>query len=160
MGNVKPIPQGHHTVTPGLTIKGAAAAIEFYKKAFGAIDKGRMTDPSGKSIVHAELLIGDSYIFIGDESPDMGNKSPATLGGSPVALHIYTEDADAMFNRAVAAGAKVAMPLMDAFWGDRYGRVTDPFGHTWGIGTHKEDLTEAEIGKRAQAFYAEMAAKK
>lgn len=153
MSTVQPIPPGHHTVTPGLTVRDAARAIEFYKRAFGAVEKGRMNGPGGM-IVHAEIKIGDSIVFLGDEMPGMGNPSPQKLGGTTVALHIYTEDVDAMYKRAIEAGATERMPLADQFWGDRYGQVTDPFGHAWGIATHKEDLTEAQMMERMKATMA------
>jgi len=140
MANAKPIPEGHHTITPGLVVKGGRKAIDFYKAAFDAKERGVMLGPNG-GVMHAELLIGNSLIFLGDEVPEMGAVSPQTLGGCPVTLNIYTEDCDAVFNRAVAAGATVTMPLADMFWGDRYGKLTDPFGHQWGIATHQEDLS-------------------
>lgn len=153
---VKAIPEGFHTLTPHLTVRGAAKAIEFYKRAFGAKVRMRMAGPDGKSIMHAELKIGDSIVFLNDESPDMGCHSPQSLGGTPSALHLYVRNVDAAVKRAVAAGAKVQMPVADMFWGDRYGKVIDPFGHVWGLGTHKEDLTPKEICKRAEAFFAEI----
>ena len=122
-------------------------AIEFYKKAFGAEVKGVMPGPGGK-VMHAEIRIGDSTIMLNDEFPEMGAKSPASIGGSAVTLHVYVPDCDALWNRAVAAGATVTMPLADMFWGDRYGTLTDPYGHKWSIATHKEDLTPEEMGKR------------
>ncbi len=158
MSPVKPIPEGTHTVTPSLTVKGAAQAIEFYKKAFNATEKGRFPGPDGL-IMHAEIRIGDSVLFLVDESPMMGNKSPLTLGGSPTSIQLYVEDCDALFNRAVAAGAKVVMPIADQFWGDRWGQVADPFGHTWGIATHKEDLSRDEMMERSKAAMAQMAKK-
>jgi uncharacterized glyoxalase superfamily protein PhnB len=146
-GKVNPVPPGFHTVSAHLVVRGASEAIEFYKKAFGAEVKGVMPGPGGK-VMHAEIMIGDSAIMLNDEFPEMGAKAPATLGGSPVTLHIYVPDCDALWNRAVAAGAKITMPLADMFWGDRYGTLTDPFGHKWSIATHKEDLTSEEIGRR------------
>jgi PhnB protein len=150
---IKAIPTGFHTLTPHLTVKGADQAIEFYKNAFGAEEIARMPGPDGKSIMHAELKIGDSRLFLCDEYPEMGSKGPQGLGGTPVTLHVYVEDADSFFNQAVAAGAQVNMPLEDMFWGDRYGQVIDPFGHRWSVASHKEDLTPEEIGTRAQAFF-------
>jgi uncharacterized glyoxalase superfamily protein PhnB len=150
---VKPIPEGFHTLTPHLVVKGASEAIEFYKKAFGAKEVGRMPGPDGKSIMHADIVIGDSHLMLVDEFPDMGCLGPQTVGGSPVTIHIYVEDVDAFFKQALAAGAEVKMPLSDMFWGDRYGMVTDPFGHTWSIASHKEDLTLEEIGKRSQSAF-------
>ena len=158
MSPVQPIPAGHHSITPGLTVKGAAKAIEFYKQAFGAVEKGRMPGVDGL-LMHAEIMIGNSYIFLGDEMPGMGNQSPQKLGATTVALHIYTEDADAMFKQAIAAGATERMPIADQFWGDRYGQVTDPFGHVWGIATHKEELTPAQMDERMKAMMAQMAQK-
>jgi PhnB protein len=150
----KAVPEGFHTLTPHLTVKGADQAIEFYKKAFDAEEMMRLPGPDGKSIMHAELKIGDSRVLLAEEFPQMGSGGPLTIGGSPVALHLCVEDADAVFNQAVAAGAKVNMPMGDAFWGDRYGQVTDPFGHRWSLATRKEDLTPVEIGQRAQAFFS------
>lgn len=153
----KPIPEGFHSITPYLAIKGAAEAIDFYKRAFGATERSRMAAPGG-SVVHAEIQIGDSVIMLGEENPQMGAPGPKTLGGSTGGLMIYVEDVDAAFARAVGAGATVQMPVADMFWGDRYGRLVDPFGHLWSIGTHKEDLTPEQIGERAQAWFAKMAA--
>ncbi len=149
--NVKPIPEGYHTVTPYLIIKGAADAIDFYKRAFGAKELFRM-DHDGK-IGHAEIKIGDSPIMLADESPEMGHKSPQTLGGSPISILLYVEDVDALFNQAVAAGGKVDRPLEDKFYGDRGGSLTDPFGHIWHIATHKEDVTPEEMEKRMAAAH-------
>jgi uncharacterized glyoxalase superfamily protein PhnB len=132
-------------------VNGASKAIEFYKKAFGAQEIGRLPGPDGKSIIHADLKIGDSHVFLVDEIPEMDCRGPKTVGGTSVTIHMYVEDADAAFGKAVAAGAQVKMPLSDMFWGDRYGVLADPFGHAWSIATHKEDLTPQEIGKRAQA---------
>lgn len=150
-----PIPEGFRTVSPHLTIKGAADAIEFYKKAFGAEEVCRMTTPDGGALMYAEITIGDSRVMLSEEM-GQGCKSPKTLGGSPVVVHLYVTDCDKSWRQATAAGAEVAFPMMDTFWGDRYGMVTDPFGHCWSIATHKEDLTPEEIGKRAQAFFANM----
>ena len=154
---ISPIPEGFHTLTPYLVIKGASEAIEFYKRAFGAQEKVRMPGPDGKSVMHAELKIGDSPLMLADEFPDMGSLGPHGIGGTSVVIHVYVDDADAVFNQAVAAGAQVKMPLQDMFWGDRYGQITDPFGHRWSVATHKEDLTPEEMGKRAQAAFAECA---
>ncbi len=149
------IPEGFHSVTPSLTVKNAAAAIDFYKKAFGAEELMRLNSPDGK-VAHAELKIGDSIIFLGDEF-DMGfARSPQTLGGTTGALNIYVPDVDQAFERAVKAGAQVRMPVADMFWGDRYGNVADPFGHIWSLATHKEDVSEEELEERAKAFYAKM----
>ncbi len=153
---VPPIPEGCHTVTPYLVVRGADKAIEFYKRAFGAEEVMRMPGPDGRSVMHAEIKIGDSLLFLADEFPGMGCRSPQSLGGATASIHLYVTDADAAFKRAVDAGARVAMPLADMFWGDRYGKVADPFGHEWGIATAKEKLTPEEIGRRAQAFLAQM----
>lgn len=142
--SVKPIPEGYHTLTPFLTVRDAARAIEFYEKAFGAQSRGIMKGPDGK-VMHAELKIGDSIIMLSDEFPDFGALSPQSLKGSPAGLHIYVEDVDAAFDRAVKAGAQVEAPVMDQFWGDRYGRLTDPFGHKWSIATHVRDLSMDEM---------------
>jgi PhnB protein len=150
------IPTGYHTVTPHLTVRGAADAIDFYKRAFGARERGRMPLPDGKTIMHAELQIGDSIVFLADEFPDMGCRAPQTLGGATGALHLYVRDVDHAFRRAVAAGAEVRMPVADMFWGDRYAKVADPFGHEWGLATHKADLSAREIGRRAEAFFSRM----
>jgi uncharacterized glyoxalase superfamily protein PhnB len=159
MSPVKPIPEGHHTITPSLTVKGASDAIEFYKKAFGATEQGRFLGPDGL-IMHAQLKIGDSILFLVDESPMMGNKGPLSLGGTPTSIQLYVEDCDALYNRAVAAGAKVTMPIADQFWGDRWGQVADPFGHSWGISTHKEDMTTDEMIERGKVAMAAMAQQK
>jgi uncharacterized glyoxalase superfamily protein PhnB len=151
---VSPIPEGHHTLTPHLVVKGGMAAIDFYKRAFGAVEAGVMPGPDGQSVMHGELKIGDSMIYLCDEFPMMDTKSPESAGTTTTTIHMYVPDADAAFARAVEAGAKVAMPLMDAFWGDRYGKLTDPFGHSWSIATHKEDLTPEQIGERAAAFFS------
>ncbi|MCU1266903.1 MAG: uncharacterized protein JWM21_3221 [Acidobacteria bacterium] len=151
MGNaVKPIPDGYHSVTPYLIIKGAADAIEFYKKAFGATELFRMPQPDGK-IGHAEIKIGDSPIMLADEFPDMKYLGPQTLGGSAVSLLIYVEDVDAVFNQAIAAGAEQQRPVEDKFYGDRGGSLVDPFGHVWHIATHTEDISPEEMEKRAAA---------
>jgi len=155
---VKPIPDGMHTVTPHLVCAGAADAIAFYQKAFGAVELSRLPGPEGK-LMHASIRIGDSVVMLTDEVPRWGSLGPKSLNGSPVVIHLYVEDADAVFNRAVAAGCKVTMPLMDAFWGDRYGKLLDPFGQEWSIGTHKEDLTPAEMAKRGAAAMAQFGKK-
>src|SRR3954469_17814594 len=135
---VKPIPEGYHSVTPHLIVNNGAAAIDFYKKAFGAVELFRMPAPDGK-IGHAEIKIGDSPVMLADEHPEMGYQGPESLGGSPVSLMIYVEDVDKIFEQAVTAGAKVKEALQDKFYGDRLGTVTDPFGHVWHLATHKED---------------------
>ena len=151
-----PIPKGYHSVTPGLALRDTAAAIEFYKKAFGAKEKSRMPGPDGRTIMHAELQIGDSKVMVGEEMPQMGHLSPQALGGTPVSLYIYVKDADKVFDQAVRAGATVVMPVADMFWGDRYGQIRDPFGHAWALGQHTEDLSEDEIKRRGDAFFAQM----
>jgi PhnB protein len=148
---VKPVPEGYHTVTPYLIIRDAARAIEFYKKVFGAKEMVRMPAPGGK-IGHAEIMIGDSYIMLADESPEMGHNGPQSLGGSPVSIVLYLEDVDAVVGRAVAAGAKLVRPVEDQFYGDRSGGVEDPFGHSWHISTHIEDVSPEEMTKRMDAL--------
>jgi PhnB protein len=148
---VKPIPEGYHTVTPYLYIKGAAKALEFYKKAFGAVELFRMAGPDGR-IGHAEIRIGDSMIMIADEHPEMGVKGPEAYGGTTVGICLYVEDVDTLYKRAIAAGGKEVRPLMDQFYGDRSGTLNDPFGHTWTIATHKEDVPQQEMEKRAQEW--------
>jgi|ERR1043166_4637086 PhnB protein len=147
---VKPIPEGYHSVTPYLIIDGAAEGIEFYKKAFGAVELFRFPTPDGK-IGHAEIKIGDSQIMVADAYPDMGYNGPKSLGGSPVSLMIYIEDVDAVFNAAVQAGATVKEAVSDKFYGDRLGTVIDPFGHVWHLSTHKEDVPLEEMERRAKA---------
>lgn len=144
--SVQPIPPGMHTVTPHLICAGAADAIEFYKKAFDATELSRMPGPDGK-VMHASIRIGDSVIMLNDEMPDWGTLGPKSLRGSPVTVHLYVENADEFFNQAVRAGAKVTMPIADMFWGDRYGKVEDPFGHQWSIGTHVRDVSPEEMEK-------------
>jgi uncharacterized glyoxalase superfamily protein PhnB len=156
MADVKAIPEGHHTLTAHIIVSGGAEAIEFYKKAFGAEEIGRMNGPDGKSVMHAEMKIGDSRLMLADEFPAMGSRSPKSIGGSPVTIHLYVQDVDAVYNRAVAAGATATMPVMDMFWGDRYGKLRDPFGHDWSIATHKKDVSTDEIIKAGQAMFKEM----
>lgn len=152
---VQAIPPGYHSVTPYLVVRDGARAIDFYKQSFGATEIARMGTPDGK-IAHAELKIGDSMIMLSDEM--MGNRSPESLGGSPVSIFLYIENVDSVFNQAVKAGAKSDMPPADMFWGDRYGKLTDPFGHVWGLATHIEDVAPAEMEKRAKESMAKMAA--
>lgn len=152
-GNVPPIPAGYHAVTPYLVVRDAAAAIDFYKAAFGAEEVMRMAEPSGK-VMHAELRIGDSRVMLADECPEMGAKAPDAFGGSPVSLHLYVENVDAVSAQATAAGAKVARPVEDQFYGDRTGTFTDPSGHIWHIATHQEDVAPDEIRRRAEAARA------
>jgi len=151
---VRAIPEGFHSVTPHLTVRGAARAIDFYERAFGAQELGRMPAPGGEKVMHAAVRIANSVVMLNDEFPDMGSRSPEALGGTPVTIHLYVEDVDVVFKRAVAAGATARMPPADMFWGDRYGKVVDPFGHEWSIATHKEDLTPEEMGKRAAAAFS------
>jgi len=158
-GKVKPIPDGCHTVTPHLVVRGAGKALEFYKKAFGARELSCCCGPDGKSVMHAEMQIGNSHVYLCDECPEMGAKSPLAYEGSPVTIHLYVEDADAVFNQAVKAGAEVAMPIADMFWGDRYGALKDPFGHNWSVATHKEDLTPQEMQKRMAETFAQPSCK-
>ena len=143
----KPIPDGYHSVTPTLTVRGAADAIEFYKKAFGAQEIMRFPGLDGKTIMHAEIKIGDSRIMLSDEIPQMNCLSPQSVGGASSGIFLYVENADATFNKAVSAGAKITMPIMDAFWGDRCGVIEDPFGHKWTIATHARDLSFEEMMK-------------
>ena len=153
--SVQAIPKGYHTITPFMTVRDAAHAIEFYKQAFGAKEKGIMKGPEGK-VMHAELVIGDSIIMLADEFPEFGSLSPQSTGGSGTGLHIYIEDVDSAFDRAVKAGATVEMPVADMFWGDRYGKLRDPFGHKWSIGTHKADLSVEEMKKGMDEAMAKM----
>jgi PhnB protein len=151
---VNAVPNGYSTVTPHLKIKGASQAIDFYKKAFGAEERGRMAMPDGK-IAHAELKIGNAIVMLCDEAPQWGVFGPGEKGAG-VGLHLYVEDCDALTARAVAAGAKVTMPLNDTFWGDRFGKVVDPFGHEWSIATHKEDVTPEECARRGKEAMSKM----
>lgn len=147
-GKVRYVPEGYHTATPYLIVKDGAAAIEFYKRAFGARELMRMPDPSGKKVGHAEIKIGDSPIMLADESPEMDARSPQTLGGSPISILLYVEDVDAVVKEAVRAGGKLERPIEDKFYGDRSGSLKDPFGHTWHISTHREDVSPEEMKKR------------
>jgi PhnB protein len=147
---VKPVPEGYHTVTPYLIVKRGTDALEFYVRAFAATERYRMQDPGGK-IRHAEITIGNSCVMLADEHPEIGALGPETIGGSPISIHLYVEDVDAVVGRAVAAGAQLTRPVADQFYGDRVGGVTDPFGHRWFIATHKEDLTPDQLRQRAAA---------
>jgi PhnB protein len=151
---VKPIPDGYHTLSPYLVVRGAAEAMDFYKKAFGATELFRLAMPDGK-IAHAEFRIGDSIFMISDENPGWDTASPQKLGGSAVALHLYVEDADRTFAAAIEAGARESMPVENQFWGDRMGKVVDPFGHRWLIATHVEDVASSELQGRMDAFCGE-----
>src|SRR5688572_24992757 len=144
---VKPIPEGYHSITPYLIIKGAAAAIDYYKKVFGAKETVRMGGPGGM-ISHAELVIGDSMVMLADEHPEMGHRSPKTVGGSSVSLVLYLEDVDTVFRRALGAGAREVRPVANQFYGDRMGSLEDPFGHVWSIATHVEDVPPEEMERR------------
>lgn len=147
--NVKPIPEGVHTITPHLVCAGAADAIEFYKKAFNAVEIHRIPGPGGK-LMHGAIRIGDSMLMLADEFPEWGSKGPKTLAGTPVTIHLYVENVDAVFAQAVAAGATPAMPVADMFWGDRYGMLVDPFGHSWSVATHIKDMTDDEMQEAAK----------
>ena len=154
MNEVKKIPDGYHSITPILIVKDGLKAIEYYKKVFGAIDKGTMMMPDNKSVAHAELMIGDSKIMLSDEFPGMKSLSPTTIGGTPVSLYLYIEDVDKTFNLAVAEGGKSLFPVQDRFYGDRHGSIQDPFGHIWSIATHLKDLTEEEMKKAAEEAFS------
>ena len=152
---VKPIPEGYRTVTPYLAVDDAAEAIEYYKKAFGAKERGRMETPDGK-IGHAELEIGDSLVMLSDPIPEATTRTPKELGGTSASVFLYVEDVDAVVKRAVDAGATVTMEVADQFWGDRFGSVQDPFGHSWSIATHVEDVPPEEMAERAKTAMAAM----
>jgi PhnB protein len=152
---VKPIPEGYHAVTPYLIVRDAARAIEFYQRAFGAKELFRMAGPGGR-VEHAELQIGDSRVMLADESPEMGARSPQSIGGTPVTIHLYVDDVDAVTQRAVGAGAQLMRQVADQFYGDRNGSVADPFGHMWWISTHKEDVPPDEMKRRVAAHHAAM----
>jgi uncharacterized glyoxalase superfamily protein PhnB len=151
--------EGYQTVTAALTVRNGAEAIEFYKKAFGAEEIMRVPGPDGKSLMHAEIRVGNSRIMLGDESPAMGCLAPVTLGGPGGSLYVYVPDVDAAFKRAIAAGAKALMPVTDMFYGDRFGQVEDPSGHRWGLATHVEDVAPEEMMRRQREFFASMAKK-
>lgn len=153
MTPVHHIPEGYYSVTPYLIIKGAAEAIDYYKNVFGATEVMRMADPSGR-IGHAELKIGNSHIMLADEFPEMDHRGPLTLGNSPVSILLYVEDVDSTVERAVAAGARILKPVQDQFYGDRSGFIQDPFGHRWGVATHKEDVSPQEMKERMKKFRA------
>ena len=153
--SVQPIPKGYHSVTPYLVVNDAARAIDFCKRAFGAQEKMRMDGPGGK-IGHAELKIGDSIIMLSDEMPGSGMRSPRSLGGTAAGVFLYVENVDSIFKQAVSAGAKADAQPSDMFWGDRFGKLTDPFGHQWSVATHKEDIAPDEMAKRAKEAMAKM----
>ena len=149
------IPKGYHTVTPSIFVAGAARAIDFYKKALGAEERSRFPAPDG-TIMHAEIKIGDSIIMLADEMPEQGGKSPKSYGGTPVSFFIYSENVDAAWKRAVDAGAKPVMPLIDQFWGDRAWCLADPFGHQWWLAQHIKDMTPEELRQAAVSFFSQM----
>ena len=153
---VKPIPEGYHSITPMLTVRYADQAIDFYRRAFGAEELGRMNGPDGKTVMHAELKIGDSRFFLGDEVPGMDCRSPETLGGSPSGIYLYVRNVDEAFQTAVDAGATVKRPVEDMFWGDRTGSILDPFGYVWDLATHREDVPPEEMKRRGEEFFRKM----
>jgi PhnB protein len=152
---VKPIPEGYHTVTPYLTVDDAAQAIEYYKKVFGAKERVRMDAPGGK-VGHAELEIGDSFVMLADNFPQSSTRSPKELGGTTSSVFLYVEDVDAVVKQAVDEGATVTMEVTDQFWGDRFGSIKDPFGHSWSVATHVEDVPPEEMAERSKAAMAAM----
>jgi len=156
MSNVKPIPEGYHSITPYLFIKGAAAAIEFYKSVFGATERMRMPGPDGR-IMHAELKIGDSVVMLSDENPQMGALSPQTIGGTGSGVNVYVADVDAATQKAVDLGAQLVRPVKDQFYGDRSGSIIDPFGHLWSVATHVEDVAPEEMQRRMKAAMGQVA---
>jgi uncharacterized glyoxalase superfamily protein PhnB len=156
MAKVKPIPKGYHTLTPALSVRDADKAIEFYKQVFGAKERARYYMPDNKTIMHAELKIGDSILTLNDEMPEMKCFSPQSIGGTAVALYTYVPNVDKVFEKAVAAGATSTMPVMDAFWGDRCGQLIDPFGHVWFLATRKKNLTAKQLKKGQEEWLAQM----
>lgn len=152
----KPTPAGYHSVTPSIIVRDAAQAIDFYRRAFGAEEVSRMPGPGG-TIMHAEIRIGDSIVMLGEENEQWGTRSPLSTNGNPGSLHIYVDDVDAAFARALKSGATVRYPLEDAFWGDRYGKVADPFGHEWGLATRIKDMSPEEMQRAGEAWMAQMA---
>src|SRR5215475_11141948 len=156
--NVSPVPEEFHTSTPHLVVRGVVKAVEFYEQAFGASELYRNLAPDGVSVMHSEMLLGSSRFFVNDEFPEYGVLSPKALNGSPVTLHLYVEDVDSLFEQAVGAGAEIAMPVADAFWGDRYGILVDPFGHRWSVASRIEDLSPDETHERAKAWASQNAA--
>jgi PhnB protein len=156
MTTVQPIPQGFHTITPYLHVYDAQAAIEFYKRAFGATEHCILPGPNNK-VMHASVQIGDSILMLSDECREFGALAPTSLGGSPVSIHLYVEDVDAAFEKAVLAGATIEMPVQDMFWGDRYGRLTDPYGHRWSLATATRQVSPEEMEKAMKAMCSEKA---
>jgi PhnB protein len=156
MGTVKPIPEGYHSVTPYVYVRGAASAIDFYKTVFGATEIVRMAGPDGK-IMHAELKIGDSIVMLGDENPHMGIMSPQTVGGFSTGLHVYVEHVDAVVQKMIDSGAKLLRPVKNQFYGDRSASLLDPFGHMWSVATHIEDVAPEEMKKRMTAAMSQTA---
>jgi len=154
---VPAIPAGYHTLTPGFCVRGAVEAMEFYKRALGAREHLRLMKPDGKTLAHAELVLGTSKFMLGEEDPAMGATSAQTLGGSPVNFYVYVANVDAAVQRAIDAGAKALSPVTNMFWGDRIGAIMDPYGQKWTLATHKEDVPQREMAKRAEAFYAQAA---
>jgi PhnB protein len=152
-GEVSPVPQGHRTVAPYLSVKDGASALDFYRRAFGATEVYRLLLPDGR-LGHGEIRLGDSIVMLSDEFPEFGHKGPQSLGGTPVSIHLYVDDVDAFFKKAVAAGAIERKPVMDQFYGDRSGQLEDPFGHLWWVATHKEDIAPEELQKRAAALFS------
>ncbi|HXM56460.1 MAG TPA: VOC family protein [Candidatus Dormibacteraeota bacterium] len=153
---VNPIPEGFHSLTPSITVNDAAAAIEFYKRAFGAVELSRATAPDGKRVWHAEVQIGDSRLMLSDAFPEQGGHAPDPSGAVGFAIWLYVPDVDTVVQRAVEAGARVTMPVADQFWGDRFGGLIDPFGHNWAVATRRENVSEEEARKRAEQFSAAM----
>jgi uncharacterized glyoxalase superfamily protein PhnB len=154
---MKKIPEGMHSITPHLVCAGAAKALDFYKQAFGATEQGRLPGPDGR-LMHAAMKIGDSTVMLADEMPEWGSLGPKALKGSPVTIHIYVEDVDALVARAVKAGAKVTMPVAEQFWGDRYGKLEDPFGHHWSVATHVRDVSRDEMQRAMEKMSAQKGA--
>ncbi len=153
---VSPIPKEYHSLTPSIVVKNCAEALEFYKKAFGAKERGRHYLPDGKTVMHAELKIGDSVLMLSDEMPQMQCLSPQTVGGASSSLYVYVSNVDRVFDQALKAGATPTMPVMDAFWGDRMGALTDPYGHMWSFATRKKNLTKKQMEKAGKEWFASM----
>lgn len=158
MTTIQPIPEGFHSVTPYLIVYDAQAAIEFYKRAFGAVEHCRLSGPDGKGIMHASIQIGNSMLMLSDEMRDYGNFAPTSLGNTPVSIHLYVEDVDAAFERAVLAGATIDMPVQDTFWGDRFGKLSDPYGHRWSLATCVRHVSPEEMVKASKEAFCGKAA--